>query len=56
MLYFALIFLVVAIIAMLLGAGGIAGMSMTIAWWLFIIFMIFAVVGFIMHMAAGRKV
>lgn len=47
-LYLALLFVVLAIIAAVFGARGIAGMSMTIAKWLVIIFLVLAVVSIIL--------
>ena len=55
MLRYALIFLVVALIAGVLGFGGIAGASIGIAKILFYIFIILFVVGLIMHLANGRR-
>lgn len=43
-LEFALLFIVLAIVAALLGASGVAGISMTIAKWFVIIFVVLAVV------------
>lgn len=51
MLYWAAVFLVIALVAAVFGFGGIAGMSMNIAWILFIIGLILAVVFFVM----GRR-
>ncbi len=56
MLRYALIFLVIALIAGVLGFGGIAGASMGIAKILFWIFIILFVVGLIMHLARGNRV
>jgi len=44
----AVVFLILALVAYVLGARGIAGFSMTIAKWLVIIFVILAVVAFIL--------
>jgi len=44
----AVLFLVLALIAYILGARGIAGFSMDIAKWLVIIFVIIAIVTFIL--------
>jgi len=44
----AVLFLVLALIAYILGARGIAGFSMDIAKWLVIIFVIVAIVTFIL--------
>lgn len=51
MFYWAAIFLVVGLVAMLLGAGGVAGLSMNIAWILFVVGLILAVVFFVL----GRR-
>ena len=42
----AILFLILALVAFILGAKGIAGFSMTIAKWLVIIFVILAIVAF----------
>jgi uncharacterized membrane protein YtjA (UPF0391 family) len=44
MLYWAAVFLVIALVATVLGLGGIAGLSANIAWVLFIVGVILAVV------------
>ena len=44
----AVLFLVLALVAYILGARGIAGFSMDIAKWLVIIFVIVAIVSFIL--------
>jgi uncharacterized membrane protein YtjA (UPF0391 family) len=44
----AVFFLVLALVAYILGARGIAGFSMDIAKWLIIIFVIIAIVAFIL--------
>lgn len=44
----AIAFFVLAIIAGALGAGGIAGMSMTIAKWLVIVFLVLAVISLLL--------
>jgi uncharacterized membrane protein YtjA (UPF0391 family) len=44
----AVLFLVLALVAYILGARGIAGFSMDIAKWLIIIFVIIAIVAFIL--------
>lgn len=43
---FAVVFLILALVAYVLGAGGIAGFSMEIAKWLVIIFVILAILTF----------
>jgi len=48
LIYLAVVFLVLALIAYILGARGIAGFSMEIAKWLVIIFVVIAVVTFIL--------
>lgn len=47
-LYWALIFFVLAIVAAVLGARGVAGLSMTVAKWLVIIFLVLAVVSLLL--------
>lgn len=44
----AVLFLILALVAYILGARGIAGFSMGIAKWLIIIFVIIAIVAFIL--------
>jgi uncharacterized membrane protein YtjA (UPF0391 family) len=44
----AVLFLILALVAYILGARGIAGFSMDIAKWLVIIFVIIAIVAFIL--------
>ena len=51
MLYWALIFLIVAIVAGVLGFTGVASISANIAWALFVIGLILAVVFFVL----GRR-
>jgi uncharacterized membrane protein YtjA (UPF0391 family) len=48
LIYLAVVFLVLALVAYILGARGIAGFSMEIAKWLVIIFVIVAIVTFIL--------
>ena len=47
-LYLAVVFFVLAIVAAVLGAGGVAGLSMDIAKWLVIIFVVLALVSLIL--------
>jgi uncharacterized membrane protein YtjA (UPF0391 family) len=47
LIWLAVIFLVLALIAYVLGARGVAGFSMEIAKWLVIIFVILAVITFL---------
>ena len=51
MLHWAAVFLVIGLVAMLFGAGGIASMSMNIAWILFVVGIVMAIVLFIL----GRR-
>jgi uncharacterized membrane protein YtjA (UPF0391 family) len=48
LIYLAVVFLILALVAYILGARGIAGFSMDIAKWLVIIFVIVAIVTFIL--------
>jgi uncharacterized membrane protein YtjA (UPF0391 family) len=48
LIYLAVIFLVLALVFYILGARGIAGFSMQIAKWLVIIFVVVAVITFIL--------
>ena len=54
MLRWALVFLVVALIAGVLGFGGVAGTSMDIAKILFFVFLMLFFISAIMHMIRGR--
>jgi uncharacterized membrane protein YtjA (UPF0391 family) len=51
MLYWAAVFLVIALLAAVLGFSGIAGISMNIAWILFVVGLILAIVFFVV----GRR-
>jgi uncharacterized membrane protein YtjA (UPF0391 family) len=51
MLYWAAVFLVIALLAAVLGFSGIAGVSMNIAWILFVVGLILAIVFFVV----GRR-
>ncbi|AGB50123.1 Protein of unknown function (DUF1328) [Methanomethylovorans hollandica DSM 15978] len=44
----AVLFLILAVVAYVLGARGVAGMSMQVAKWLVIIFVILAIVTFLL--------
>jgi uncharacterized membrane protein YtjA (UPF0391 family) len=44
LLYLAIVFFVLAIVAAVLGAGRVAGLSMDIAKWLVIIFIVLAII------------
>lgn len=48
MLELAIAFFVIAIIAGALGAGGVAGLSMSIAKWLVLAFLVLAVISFLL--------
>jgi len=48
LIYLAVVFLVLALVSYIAGARGIAGLSMEIAKWLVIIFVIIAIVTFIL--------
>jgi uncharacterized membrane protein YtjA (UPF0391 family) len=47
-LEYAVVFIILAIIAAVLGARGVAGLSMTVAKWLIIIFVILAIVSLVL--------
>jgi uncharacterized membrane protein YtjA (UPF0391 family) len=55
MLWWALVFFVVAIIAAAFGFGGIAEASAAIAQVLFFIFLVIFVVALVMHFVRGRR-
>ena len=48
LIYLAVVFLVLALVFYILGARGIAGFSMEIAKWLVIIFVVIAIVTFLL--------
>ena len=48
MLELAILFFVIALIAAALGASGVAGVSMTIAKWLVVIFLVLAVLSLLL--------
>ncbi|MFA5348311.1 MAG: DUF1328 domain-containing protein [Methanoregula sp.] len=48
LIYLAVLFLILALVAFILGARGIAGFSMEIAKWLVIIFVVVAIVTFLL--------
>ncbi len=54
MLYWALIFLLVAVVAAVFGFGGIASASAGIAQILFFIFLVLFIAGLVMHFTRGR--
>jgi len=47
MLRWAIIFLIIALVAAVLGFGVIAGVSSNIAWILFVVFLVLAVIAFL---------
>lgn len=55
MLNAAITFFVLALVAFLLGATGIAGVSMEIGKTLLMVFLVLAVVSFVINMLRGRK-
>lgn len=55
MLYWALVFFVVSIVAALFGFGGVASASAGIAQVLFYVFLVFFVVTLIAGLATGRR-
>jgi uncharacterized membrane protein YtjA (UPF0391 family) len=55
MLYWAVVFLVIAIIAALFGFGGIAEASAGIAQILFFIFLVLLIAALVMHFVRGRR-
>ncbi len=48
LIYLAVVFLILALVAYILGARGVAGFSMEIAKWLVIIFVVVAIVTFLL--------
>lgn len=56
MLRAALVFFILAIVAYIFGATGVAGVSMDIAQTLLVFFLILAVIGLIAGLTIGRKV
>jgi uncharacterized membrane protein YtjA (UPF0391 family) len=55
MLYWALIFFVLALVAGLFGFGGIAAATASIAQILFFIFLVIFVVSLVAHLLTGRR-
>ena len=56
MLYWALVFLIVALVAAALGFGGIAGASAGIAKILFFIFLVLLLVSLVTHFTRGSRI
>lgn len=55
MLQWAITFLVIALVAAVLGFGGIAGLSMEIAKIIFAVFIVLFIVAAIMHVVKGKS-
>lgn len=55
MLRAAIAFFILALVAFVLGANGIAGMSMEIGRILLIVFLVLAVISFVINMISGTK-
>ncbi len=55
MLQAAITFFVLALLAMLLGASGFAGISMEIGRTLLFVFLVLAIISFIASMVTGRR-
>ena len=55
MLRAAILFFVLALVAMLLGATGFAGMSMEIGRILLVVFLVLAVISFVINLITGRN-
>ncbi len=55
MLRAAIAFFVIGLIAMLLGAGGVAGISMEVGRTLLFVFLALAVISFIVSLVSGRS-
>ena len=55
MLHYAIVFLVIALVAALFGFGGIAASAVGIAKILFSVFIVLAVVSFVVSLLRGRK-
>lgn len=55
MLRAAILFFVLGLVAVLLGANGIAGVSMEAGRLLLLVFLILAVVSFLINLTTGRK-
>jgi uncharacterized membrane protein YtjA (UPF0391 family) len=55
MLQAAIAFFVLALVAMLLGAGNIAGVSMEVGRTLLFVFLVLAVISFVASLITGRR-
>jgi len=56
MLSWAILFLVVALIAAVLGFGGIAGTAVSIAKLIFVVAIVLFLISAVMHLIRGRRV
>lgn len=54
MLRAAIVFFVIGLVAMLLGAGGVGGLSVEIGRTLLVVFLVLAVISFIASLITGR--
>lgn len=55
MLHYAVVFLIIALIAAVFGFGGIAASAVGIAKILFFVFLVLAVASFLVNLLKGRK-
>jgi uncharacterized membrane protein YtjA (UPF0391 family) len=55
MLRAAILFFVLALVSMVLGMGGIAGMSMDIGRTLLTVFLVLAVISFVVSLVSGKR-
>ena len=55
MLRAALVFFVIALVAMVFGATGVAGVSMDVGQTLLVVFLILAAISFVAGMVSGRR-
>ncbi len=55
MLNAAITFFVIGLVAYLLGAGGIAGLSVSIGQTLLVVFLVLAVISFLFSLVSGKK-
>jgi len=51
----AILFFILGLVAYLLGAGGIAGLSVSIGQTLLVVFLILAVISFLFSLISGKK-
>jgi len=55
MLNAAITFFVIGLVAYLLGAGGIAGLSVSIGQTLLVVFLVLAIISFLFSLVSGKK-